>query len=181
MKKTFNFVSLTSSAFITSAQLYYIHEVLGVESVISPPQVRAGCQLYEFGAEPDFLFFGRGFHIVQQAAVKKIDQALLSTGGVMADVQNLKAGAGGRVFKNLCMRFSPRRGVVVFGADLAAELKILNKDLKDKYVLNIESLSFTVCLVHALEDLTLTKGQPSQNILQNKTQTWQKLKTCFLS
>ncbi len=170
---------------MNAGQFYYVHNVLGVSTVIQPEGVRSAYRLHNNSIEkPDFIFFCEQIKTVEdKILIQKIAKAIGSSRELIIEVLNRSGfiSKNGTILDNLLTRILPK-GFVIFGQSLSQYLignRAGNSDGKISRLLFLstqETLSVPGCVLSPLNNFT---GLNSAEVQKTKQHAWTILKKVF--
>ena len=161
---------------MNASQFYYMREVLGWDCIIPPVFVRSYL-LHHQTASPAFLFFCSHLDPKGRTVIKKINKALGDRASMTVEITDLKSPYNKKLLGNLMVRFSPARGIVVFGDKVAWALMDHPDQLKNNALQGtLKNIKLKSCMLCSLSDLTGTDGGAASR----KALAWQTLKQTFL-
>ncbi len=154
---------------ITSSQLYYVRETLGIHSIIQPENIRHTYRLHDQTQNPAFLFFCEKFNTNGITLIQNISQALSAKNSMIIEIISHTPKDIWRASSNICFRFPPTKGIIVFGENLS---KLLHIDP-----------SITYCVLCPLDHLLPSTAKINQEentlLIARKKEVWKQLKKAF--
>ena len=175
-------------------KFYWTYEVLGVQAVLKPLSLRSVYKLSRpLAQQTDFLFFCEPLKTTEaKDLVKKIaGPALKAEEEQVVEVLDFKSNHLAFLLKNILNRFTPSKGFIVFGEELANKLiKGVEHPLQGLSSLKVcgsTHLSFPLdahkkvlvsgCVIPSIQQLTDPNSEATQKAKQS---AWQILHKTFL-
>lgn len=153
---------------ITSNQLYYIYETLGIHSIIQPDRIRRIYRLYNQTIHPAFLFFCEKSNSDGIQLIKNISQALSTQNSMIIEIISHKP-EDIKQLNNIYLRFPPIKGIIIFGENLSKWIPI--------------NSSITCCILCPIKDLlpSVNKNNKEETelLIKRKKEVWKQLKKHF--
>ncbi len=162
---------------ITPSYLDYAKNVLGINTIITPPQLRYYKLHQQNSSKPSLLFFystQNNLHTysINKTLINKISSALSLEKSFIVEITDIKNKHITQLLANLCTRFTPLKGIVICGTTLAQHLMPQNYNLGDVNSLKINTQTITTCVIHPLEELIESTAITKNQMTKNKAQTW---------
>ena len=180
-------------------QFYYMNTVLGISSIIKPPNLRSIYHLHpSLEKQSDFLFFCHTLHTKEEKnLIQKIGKIFspfkiqiveIFTESIQKHPKKKEVSLNMKPFalplKNIINSLLTRtlpKGFIIFGSDLAAHLittyteKKIGTITETIYINHHQKNTLPGCVIHTVSDMT--GDSITTKIQERKKQTWDILKT----